>query len=168
MKFFAVLLVVFVIFVAAEETKYDCSDWKRKLDDEGNVVFIAGDRKFTVPKNIPEIDPLYCSRQYAALDTIKVIAKNCMKSFPRQMVGLATYGSRKEVRDLCRGSQIDKQLMLDNNRCFRKKQNLNHLHQSMDSLILKFEAIRDNVSNESLKIPYMCCSFNDFLDVSIL
>jgi hypothetical protein len=37
----------------------------------------------------------------------------------------------------------------------------------MDSLILSFETIRDNVSNDSLKIPHICCSLNDFMDVSV-
>lgn len=162
------LLVSFLIQqIMAEESTFDCTDWRKKLDAEGNIIFIAGDRGYIAPQTLEEIDPLYCNRQQVSLGKIRAIGRNCMKPFPRQIIGLMTYGSRNDVKNLCKGPVAGKQELLDNNHCFRSSSNLDDLHDSMDSLILQFESIRDNVHNESLKLPHICCSYNKFLDVSI-
>ena len=166
MHFILFVLTTFSYQVFAEESKFDCSNWRKKLEDEGNIVMIAGDRGFVVPKTISEIEPFYCRRQLRSLDNIRLLARNCMKPFPRQMIGLAHYSAKKEVRALCKGPTADKQQLLGNNTCFRIKQNLDKLHDSMDVVTLKFETIRDNVHNESLKIPHVCCQTNNFYDVS--
>jgi len=93
-----------------------------------------------------------------------MLARNCMKPFPKQILGLMTYGSRKDVKSLCKAGIPVKQELLKNNVCFRDPKKLNALHDAMDTLILKFESIRDDVKNESLKIPHICCNYNQFLD----
>jgi hypothetical protein len=97
---FICLVILFVTtIVSSEKSNFNCSDWRKKLDDEGNAVFIAGDRSFRVPITIEEIELLYCRRQYDSLDNIKLIGKNCMKAFPRQMVcnGLLYFESKSHM-----------------------------------------------------------------------
>jgi len=91
-----------------------------------------------------------------------------MKPFPRQIIGLAAHDAREEIKSLCNDTTNEgKQEFLANTLCFRNKTKLNRMHDAMDKLILEFEVIRDNVNNESLKIPHICCSYFKFLEVSI-
>lgn len=166
MQFFLFLLSLLTYDAFAQESKIDCNNWRSKLEDEGNIILIAGDKGFTPPTTIAEIESIYCKRQLRSLDRIRLLARNCMKPFPRQLIGLVHYGARKEVRALCKGSIEEKQHMLGNDTCFRVKPNLDKLHQAMEVLTLKYETIRDNVRNESLKIPHVCCQLNNFFDVS--
>ena len=168
MKILLILFTVCVLKVWADEAKFDCSNWRKKLDDEGNIIFIAGDRGYVAPETLSELEPLYCQRQTTSLEKIRNLGRNCMKPFPRQVVGLMTYGSRKDVKALCKGPVQGKQELLNNNVCFRNPAKMDQLHDAMDSLILKYETIRDNVHNESLKLPHICCEYASHLDVSIL
>ena len=171
MEILFVLLCFFVYQISCQENSdgsFNCSNWRQKLDAEGNIIFIAGDRGYVPPQTIAEIHPLYCDRQTLSLGKIRALGRNCMKPFPRQIIGLMTYGSRKEVKALCKGPVSGKQELLDNNHCFRDPQKLNQMHDFMDTMIIKYETIRDNVHNESLKLPHLCCTYNSFLDVSIL
>lgn len=161
-----ILHSLFWVMVFGQDDKYDCTNWRNKLDEGGNIMFIAGDRDYYPPITLAEVEPMYCSPQLINIDKTRAIARNCMKPFPRQIIGLMTYGSRKDVKSLCKGSDAKKQDLLDNNICFRDQTKLDIMHDSMDKLIIEFETVRDDVHNESLKIPHICCQYSIFVDVS--
>ena len=167
MKILILPCFLLLINLSKQDPSFDCSSFRNKLDAEGNILFIAGDRSYIVPKTIQEITPYYCDKHLASLENIRQLARNCMKPFPRQIIGLATYGARQEVKSLCKGPVEGKQEFLANTICFRDNTKINRMHDAMDKLILEFEVIRDNVHNESLKIPHICCSYFKFLEVSI-
>ena len=136
-------------------------NWRNDIDKAASVLFLAGDRVHKVPKTLADVDRLYCNRHTTAIETVRDITRACLKPFPKQVIGLLTFGSRKEVRSCCK-SESEKKQLLESMQCFDKS-NLELLHDSFDDFILKIEGIRDSISQDHLKMPHACCAYNSYI-----
>src|SRR5687768_16885240 len=117
---FATFFLCF-IFVECQQT-YNCSRWRKTLDNQGKIVLIAGDRNYVVPTTFQGIEENYCRRHLAALEEIRLLGRHCLRPFPKQVIGLATYGGRKDTRAFCKNG--DKQEFLNKSVCFLNSSNL--------------------------------------------
>lgn len=80
------------------------------------------------------------------------------------MIGLLIYGSSKETKQRCESEEgLKKQVF--HSQC-TKNQDYEPVHQCMDAYVRQLEAIRDTVSNLDLKLPYTCCYYYEFKQVS--
>lgn len=128
-------------------------------------MFQFGDRSLVVPKTIAEVEDKYCIKIAAAIERTKKLANACLEPFPKQVVGLLIYGTRKENRRVC-PHEVEKQKVVTHFECIGH--NLAPLHDAMDAMIDKLETIRDRDTDKNLILPYSCCFFHEFRKVCIV
>lgn len=140
----------------------NCENWRDDIDKASSILFVAGDRDLIPAKNLIELEDRYCKRHTDAIEKVRNITKTCLRPFPQQVIGLLTFGSRKEVRKTCK-HETEKQRLLDSVRCFIPKENMEILHDSFDDLIVRVETIRDSNIAINSKMSHTCCAYNSYI-----
>ena len=122
-----------------------------------NLGFL-GDRSFIMPKNVTQMDG-FCATLTKSLKCIQNYARECLSSFPRQVLLTVTRNGRKQYNQLC-ASDNTKQEFMDKLTCLEPS-NLEQLHQCMDGSIARFEYVANRVEADN-RISAICCSYQIF------
>lgn len=122
-----------------------------------NLGFL-GDRTFIMPRNVSQMNG-FCSTLTKSLKCIQNYARECLSSFPRQVLLTVTRNGRKQYNQLCANDQT-KQEFMDKLACLAPE-NLEQLHQCMDGSIARFEYVANRVEADN-RISAICCSYQIF------
>lgn len=122
-----------------------------------NLGFL-GDRTFIMPRNVSQMNG-FCNTLTKSLKCIQNYARECLSSFPRQVLLTVTRNGRKQYNQLCANDQT-KQEFMDNLACLAPE-NLEQLHQCMDGSIARFEYVANRVEADN-RISAICCSYQIF------
>ena len=141
----------------------DCNDLDR-MDRAALTMTSYGDRSNSKPRAPIEVFRDYCPKIKEASNIVKAYARTCFKPFPRQVIGLLVRGNLKEIKHLCE-SKEERQLFSKHSQCL-KNFDPENVHKCMDRYIIDAESVRDNVHDLDLKLPYSCCAFWDFKQVT--
>lgn len=144
---------------AEKETVKKCnSDRHAEMDKCASSLGFLGDRTFVMPKNITSMDN-FCGTLTKSLKCIQNYARECLSSFPRQVLLTVTRNGRKQYNQLCANNQT-KQEFMEKLTCLAPE-NLEQLHQCMDGSIARFEYVANRVEADN-RISAICCSYQIF------
>lgn len=129
-----------------------------EMDKCASNLGFLGDRSFVMPKNISQMDG-FCNTLTRSLKCIQNYARECLSSFPRQVLLTVTRNGRKQYNQLCANDQT-KQEFMDKLTCLAPE-NLEQLHQCMDGSIARFEYVANRVEADN-RISAICCSYQIF------
>lgn len=136
-----------------------CSDERHiEMDKCASNLGFLGDRSFIMPKNVTQMDG-FCTTLTKSLKCIQNYARECLSSFPRQVLLTVTRNGRKQYNQLCANDQT-KQEFMDKLTCLAPE-NLEQLHQCMDGSIARFEYVANRVEADN-RISAICCSYQIF------
>ena len=150
----------------ASSPPVSCSDWRSRIDKDGTVVFIAGDRSLIVPRSIPEVDN-FCSKILDSINSIRIVSRACLKPYPKQILGLLVYGTRNQIKKIC-SNDAEKNQIIRYSSCMLNTTAYNKIHDTMDDFIKLTEYIRDEVPDPNKHLSYVCCYYQDFKEVIII
>lgn len=161
---FSLFLTMSVSLVASSPARSgspaaDCSEWRNQVNKYGAQVFMLGDRNFTVPKDVAEIDAVTCPRLKEAADGLKDVFRSCLRPFPKTVAGLAIRGARKAMKDRC-GSQKEKETIIKYLACVRPQERLDLLHEIMEDISNKLLYAQKNVPLDRM-LGLGCCVYHD-------
>lgn len=134
------------------------SERHAEMDKCASNLGFLGDRSFVMPKNVSQMDG-FCSTLTKSLKCIQNYARECLSSFPRQVLLTVTRNGRKQYNQLCANNQT-KQEFMDKLTCLAPE-NLEQLHQCMDGSIARFEYVANRVEADN-RISAICCSYQIF------
>lgn len=129
-----------------------------EMDKCASNLGFLGDRTFIMPKNVTQMNG-FCGTLTKSLKCIQNYARECLSSFPRQVLLTVTRNGRKQYNQLCANDQT-KQEFMDNLTCLAPE-NLEQLHQCMDGSIARFEYVANRVEADN-RISAICCSYQIF------
>lgn len=129
-----------------------------EMDKCASNLGFLGDRTFVMPKNVTQMDG-FCGTLTRSLKCIQNYARECLSSFPRQVLLTVTRNGRKQYNQLCANDQT-KQEFMDKLTCLAPE-NLEQLHQCMDGSIARFEYVANRVEADN-RISAICCSYQIF------
>lgn len=129
-----------------------------EMDRCASSLGFLGDRTFVMPKNVSQMNN-FCDTLTRSLKCIQNYARECLSSFPRQVLLTVTRNGRKQYNQLCANDQT-KQEFIDNLTCLAPE-NLEQLHQCMDGSIARFEYVAKRVEADN-RISAICCSYQIF------
>lgn len=136
-----------------------CSEERHiEMDKCASNLGFLGDRTFVMPKNVTQMSG-FCGTLTKSLRCIQNYARECLSSFPRQVLLTVTRNGRKQYSQLCENDQT-KQEFIDKLACLDSK-NLEQLHQCMDGSIARFEYVANQVETDT-RISAICCSYQIF------
>lgn len=136
-----------------------CSEERHvEMDKCASNLGFLGDRTFVMPKNVTQMDG-FCVTLTKSLKCIQNYARECLSSFPRQVLLTVTRNGRKQYNQLCANDQT-KQEFMDKLTCLTAE-NLEQLHQCMDGSIARFEYVANRVESDN-RISAICCSYQIF------
>lgn len=136
-----------------------CNDERHiEMDKCASNLGFLGDRTFVMPKNITQMDN-FCKTLTRSLKCIQNYARECLSSFPRQVLLTVTRNGRKQYNQLCANDQT-KQEFMDKLTCLAPE-NLEQLHLCMDGSIARFEYVANRVESDN-RISAICCSYQIF------
>lgn len=151
----------YLMFVNGDnQPTVSCRNYRSRLGTFARTLFVAGDRSMVLPKTVEEVDENFCKSIGNSITRIREISNSCLKPFAKQVTGMLIFGARKQHRKICKSTE-DKKKILKYSVCLREQQLL-LLHDSMDEFIDYIEAVRDDVQDYNLKIPYCCCYYQEF------
>lgn len=129
-----------------------------EMDKCASSLGFLGDRTFVMPKNVSQMNS-FCGTLTKSLKCIQNYARECLSSFPRQVLLTVTRNGRKQYNQLCANDQT-KQEFMDKLTCLAPE-NLEQLHQCMDGSIARFEYVANRVEADN-RISAICCSYQIF------
>lgn len=129
-----------------------------EMDRCASSLGFLGDRSFIMPKNVTQMNG-FCGTLTKSLKCIQNYARECLSSFPRQVLLTVTRNGRKQYNQLC-ANDNSKQEFMDNLTCLAPE-NLEQLHQCMDGSIARFEYVANRVEADN-RISAICCSYQIF------
>lgn len=129
-----------------------------EMDRCASSLGFLGDRTFVMPRNVTKMNG-FCSTLTKSLRCIQNYARECLSSFPRQVLLTVTRNGRKQYNQLCANDQ-SKQEFMDKLSCLAPE-NLEQLHQCMDGSIARFEYVANRVEADN-RISAICCSYQIF------
>lgn len=129
-----------------------------EMDKCASSLGFLGDRGFVMPKNISQMNG-FCGTLTKSLKCIQNYARECLSSFPRQVLLTVTRNGRKQYNQLC-ANDNSKQEFMDKLTCLAPE-NLEQLHQCMDGSIARFEYVANRVETDN-RISAICCSYQIF------
>lgn len=129
-----------------------------EMDKCASSLGFLGDRTFVMPKNVSQMNN-FCDTLTRSLKCIQNYARECLSSFPRQVLLTVTRNGRKQYNQLCANDQT-KQEFMDKLTCLAPE-NLEQLHQCMDGSIARFEYVANRVEADN-RISAICCSYQIF------
>lgn len=129
-----------------------------EMDRCASSLGFLGDRSFVMPKNVSQMDG-FCGTLTKSLKCIQNYARECLSSFPRQVLLTVTRNGRKQHNQLC-ANDNSKQEFMDKLTCLAPE-NLEQLHQCMDGSIARFEYVANRVEADN-RISAICCSYQIF------
>lgn len=129
-----------------------------EMDKCASNLGFLGDRSFIMPKNVTQMN-LFCGTLTKSLKCIQTYARECLSSFPRQVLLTVTRNGRKQYNQLC-ASDSSKQEFMEKLTCL-EPDNLEQLHQCMDGSIARFEYVANKVEADN-RISAICCSYQIF------
>lgn len=129
-----------------------------EMDKCASSLGFLGDRSFVMPKNVTQMNG-FCGTLTKSLKCIQNYARECLSSFPRQVLLTVTRNGRKQYNQLC-ANDNSKQEFMDNLTCLAPE-NLEQLHQCMDGSIARFEYVANRVEADN-RISAICCSYQIF------
>lgn len=136
-----------------------CNDERHaEMDKCASNLGFLGDRTFVMPRNISQMNG-FCATLTKSLKCIQNYARECLNSFPRQVLLTVTRNGRKQYNQLCANNQT-KQEFMDKLTCLAPE-NLEQLHQCMDGSIARFEYVANRVEADN-RISAICCSYQIF------
>lgn len=136
-----------------------CSEDRHiEMDKCASNLGFLGDRGFIMPKNVTQMNG-FCGTLTKSLKCIQNYARECLSSFPRQVLLTVTRNGRKQYNQLCANDQT-KQEFMDKLTCLEPG-NLEQLHQCMDGSIARFEYVANRVEADN-RISAICCSYQIF------
>ena len=144
---------------ADEQPAKKCSEERHiEMDRCASSLGFLGDRSFTMPKNVTQMNG-FCTTLTKSLKCIQLYARECLSSFPRQVLLTVTRNGRKQYNQLC-ATDTSKQEFMDKLTCLSPA-NLEQLHQCMDGSIARFEYVANRVEADN-RISAICCSYQIF------
>ena len=144
---------------ADEQPAKKCSEERhQEMDRCASSLGFLGDRSFIMPKNVSQMNG-FCSTLTKSLKCIQLYARECLSSFPRQVLLTVTRNGRKQYNQLC-ATEKSKQEFMDKLTCLAPA-NLEQLHQCMDGSIARFEYVANRVEPDN-RISAICCSYQIF------
>lgn len=166
-----ILSILIVLFIssstlAIQQADQDNGQPSKKCNEDrhaemdkcaSNLGFL-GDRSFVMPKNVSQMNG-FCGTLTKSLKCIQSYARECLTSFPRQVLLTVTRNGRKQYNALCSNDQT-KQEFMDKLTCLEPN-NLEQLHQCMDGSIARFEYVGNRVEADN-RISAICCSYQIF------
>lgn len=136
-----------------------CSNERHvEMDKCASSLGFLGDRTFVMPRNVSQMNG-FCGTLTKSLKCIQNYARECLSSFPRQVLLTVTRNGRKQYNQLCANDNT-KQEFMDNLSCLAPE-NLEQLHQCMDGSIARFEYVANRVEADN-RISAICCSYQIF------
>lgn len=129
-----------------------------EMDRCASSLGFLGDRSFVMPKNVSQMSG-FCGTLTKSLKCIQNYARECLSSFPRQVLLTVTRNGRKQYNQLC-ANDNSKQEFIDKLTCLAPE-NLEQLHQCMDGSIARFEYVANRVEADN-RISAICCSYQIF------
>lgn len=129
-----------------------------EMDKCASNLGFLGDRSFIMPRNVTAMTG-FCGTLTKSLKCIQSYARECLSSFPRQVLLTVTRNGRKQYNQLC-ANDNSKQEFMDNLSCLGPE-NLEQLHQCMDGSIARFEYVANRVEADN-RISAICCSYQIF------
>lgn len=129
-----------------------------EMDKCASNLGFLGDRTFIMPKNVSQMNG-FCGVLTKSLKCIQTYARECLSSFPRQVLLTVTRNGRKQYNQLCENDS-SKQEFVDKLVCL-EPDNLEQLHQCMDGSIARFEYVANQVESDN-RISAICCSYQIF------
>jgi len=129
-----------------------------EMDRCASSLGFLGDRTFSMPKNVSQMNG-FCGTLTKSLKCIQNYARECLNSFPRQVLLTVTRNGRKQHNQLCANDRT-KQEFMDKLTCLAPE-NLEQLHQCMDGSIARFEYVANRVEADN-RISAICCSYQIF------
>lgn len=136
-----------------------CSEERHiEMDRCASNLGFLGDRTFIMPRNVTQMNG-FCGTLTKSLKCIQNYARECLSSFPRQVLLTVTRNGRKQYNQLCANDQT-KQEFMDKLSCL-SPENLEQLHQCMDGSIARFEYVANRVEADN-RISAICCSYQIF------
>lgn len=136
-----------------------CADERHiEMDKCASNLGFLGDRSFVMPRNVSQMNN-FCGTLTKSLKCIQSYARECLSSFPRQVLLTVTRNGRKQYNQLC-ANDANKQEFMDKLTCLAPE-NLEQLHQCMDGSIARFEYVANRVEADN-RISAICCSYQIF------
>lgn len=129
-----------------------------EMDKCASNLGFLGDRSFIMPKNVTQMNN-FCGTLTKSLKCIQTYARECLSSFPRQVLLTVTRNGRKQYNQLC-ATDSSKQEFMEKLTCL-EPDNLEQLHQCMDGSIARFEYVANKVEADN-RISAICCSYQIF------
>lgn len=137
----------------------NCSNERHiEMDKCASSLGFLGDRTFVMPKNVSQMNG-FCTTLTKSLRCIQNYARECLSSFPRQVLLTVTRNGRKQYSQLCE-NDATKQEFIEKLACL-EAENLEQLHQCMDGSIARFEYVANQVESDN-RISAICCSYQIF------
>lgn len=136
-----------------------CSNERHaEMDKCASSLGFLGDRTFVMPRNVTSMNG-FCVTLTKSLRCIQNYARECLSSFPRQVLLTVTRNGRKQYNQLCADDQT-KQEFMGKLTCLAPE-NLEQLHQCMDGSIARFEYVANLVEADN-RISAICCLYQIF------
>lgn len=153
-------------FRSTTEPSIDCSKWRELFDSGSAILSMAGDLEDTpIPPTMEAMEKSYCKRHLDTTVFMKEIARLCLKPFPKQVAGMAIHAARREIKRQC-NDRSEKEKLFKSMACLRNQQAKRVSINLYRKLIRSIVYARDFIGNETLQIPYTCCSHHEFVTLS--
>ncbi|KAI1286859.1 hypothetical protein HDE_10467 [Halotydeus destructor] len=139
----------------------DCDNYDG-FEEAGLKLLTYGDRDKWFAMSKEDAVENVCPRTRLAVQRVRTFAKQCLRPFAGQVVGLIVDGVTNQLNATCDSVESLanhvrlQQCTLDKDR--------EDVHKCSDQYIRELEAIREDInnSNKDLKLGYVCCHFHKF------
>jgi len=133
------------------------------MDRQASKLFLIGDRSLVVPTTVDQVSQEFCPRILDSIESIKAIARSCLKPFPKQLVGIMLQAIRKVNKEIC-SSKEEKETVIKHLSCVKDSNRLEQVHVLMDDFIMFAHSVQRNVTDQTKKIPFICCQYMNLLN----
>ena len=140
-----------------------CRNWRSRMDRQASKLFMIGDRSLVVPTTVDQVSQEFCPRILDSIESIKAIARSCLKPFPKQLVGIMLQAIRKVNKEIC-SSKEEKETVIKHLSCVKDSNRLEQVHVLMDHFIMFTHSVQRNVTDQTKKIPFICCQYMNLLN----